>query len=356
MMSPSLASILSVSALLSPLRPPIARLRVAAPPCCTATEAQDFIVKRGADGGLGVLVDQDNTIVTNTAQPELQVGDVIVGVDGESLSGRPISECLTPGSPQYTFSVMRPSSAEAGESLERVLLQLVREASGDSPKLLCFADDEDAAARAETIVEGLESAAASGGLLPSSEALGSSLRSGFWRLLLVSEASIARGGLTSYGLAPYCSVLASFQAFIDLKGEQTAQVVEVVANANLGSATVAALKGSWKGGDGAAVDERYDRTEYSGAPEIGAPKIDICSSCTYLSKRLRVIRMPASGDKPGAWRVYGLMAADAAQMEIGRLLELPVAPAARSNEPPDWARRGGGGGGPSAEPGAMGPM
>ena len=94
--------------------------------------------------------------------------------------------------------------------------------------------------------------------MPSENELAFALKSGFWRLVLCSEMETAAGGLTGYGLAPYCSVLASFQAFIDLKDEQTAQVVEVVANSNLGMSNVAALKGTWaKGGEGdSSTDER----------------------------------------------------------------------------------------------------
>ena len=61
------------------------------------------------DGGLGVLVDQENTVVTVTGQPGLQVGDKIVGIDGDPLSGRPVGQCLKPGEPQYTFAILRPS-------------------------------------------------------------------------------------------------------------------------------------------------------------------------------------------------------------------------------------------------------
>lgn len=201
-----------------PPRPPTAR--AAAADLCAAGPI-DVVVRRGDGGGLGVLVDQDNVVVTVTAQPGLQVGDVIVGVDGEPLSGRSVGQALAPGKAEYLFSITRPSADVVAASLERVLLQLVRDASASPPKLLCFADDDEQAARAETLVTGLEEAAAAAGGPAGGDALGGVLRSGFWRLALVSDAATARGGLSGYGLAPFCSVMASFQAFIDLKGEPT---------------------------------------------------------------------------------------------------------------------------------------
>ena len=107
------------------------------------------------------------------------------------------------------------------------------------------------------------------------------------------------------------------------------------------------------------MGEKYTRTEYAGAPEIGAPEKECKWACTYLSERMRICRLLDSsggeGEDARAWRVYERMPSDAAQGEIGRLMSLPVAtPPRYADGPPDWARGGGGlGGGPAAEPGAM---
>lgn len=337
-----------------PLRPTTTVTPRAQPVRCIEGDQLDVLVRRGEEGGLGVLVDQDNTVVTVTAQPSLQVGDVIVGVDGEPCNGRGVGKCLTPGAPEYQFSIVRPSASDAAGSLERVLMQLVREASDGSQGIVCLAEDEEQAGRAETLVGNLEAAAATAGAArPDAEALGNALRSGFWRLILVSEPVLARGGLTGYGLAPFCSVRGSFQAFIDLKGEQTAQVVEVVANANLCKTNLAALKGAWKDAEAAqwaddaagltAVVEKYERTEYGGSPEIDAPEVLNGWACTYLSDDLRVCRLRDAADGHGVWRVYQRMPADAAQAEIGRLMDAPVAPLPRDGPPASWDDRLGGG-------------
>ena len=363
-------ALLSVSALITPLRPRCgSALRPSVAPAraavvrCAEGESLDVAVARNPKGGLGILVDQENTVVT-TEQPLLKIGDVVVGVDGELCNRRPLAECLTPGASEYTFSILRPSAAQAADSLEKVLFNFVKEQTTNTPGILCFAgeyDDENAqrsAERAEKLVASLEESAATGGAMPTDEVLGTALRSGFWRLLLVSDPTIARGGVTGYGLGPMCRVLGSYQAFIDIKEEQTAQVVEVIANANLGTSNVAALKGAWQldydagtevglATSSIGVAERYERTEYGGQPEIDAPTVTNGWACTYLSRRLRVCRLREAGDGAGVWRVYAHLPADRAQDEIGRLMALPVERPA--NEPPEWFNRddrlGGGGGG-----------
>ena len=45
--------------------------------------------------------------------------------------------------------------------------------------------------------------------------------------------------------------------------------------------------------------------------------------CTYLSDRMRIVREGGT-DKEGAWKVYVKMSANDAQMEISRLMSLPV--------------------------------
>ena len=130
----TIAAVLPLAACWSPvaLRSPVASLQTAsvnyrarAP---VASEAFDLVVSRGSDGGLGVVVDQDNVVVTVTAQPDLQVGDVIVGVDGIPLSGF-IGQALTPGAPTYTFSVKRE---DIGFQIRRRLLPLAQAFVPDS--------------------------------------------------------------------------------------------------------------------------------------------------------------------------------------------------------------------------------
>lgn len=130
----TIAAVLPLAACWSPvaLRSPVASLqtssvnyRARAP---VASEAFDLVVSRGSDGGLGVVVDQDNVVVTVTAQPDLQVGDVIVGVDGIPLSGF-IGQALTPGAPTYTFSVKRE---DIGFQIRRRLLPLAQAFVPDS--------------------------------------------------------------------------------------------------------------------------------------------------------------------------------------------------------------------------------
>lgn len=338
----------------------------------TSAERMDVVVARGAEGGLGVVVDQDNVVVTVTSQPSLQVGDVIIAVDGTPLEGFiGKSGLLAPGTPEYTFSIVRQGAAGATSSLELNLLKLCKEADdlrrddrraqfeGRLFGLLCMESLDEGAEefgeRAESLVASLEAAS-----LPpaSADALGESLNSGFWKLALTSSAQVAKEGVTKYGAAPYCTVLASFQAF--LPSEPTAQCVEVVANSNIGASKTAALKGSWQldAADAAGAIESYDRLEYDGAPSFQEEPIEARWVCTYLSDSMRIVRMapsPAGAqqelgaptrDGAAEWRVYSKMDPWKAQEEIGRLLERPV-PRGRGDsldDMPDWARRGGVGG------------
>lgn len=400
----TIAAVLPLAACWSPvaLRSPVASLQTAsvnyrarAP---VASEAFDLVVSRGSDGGLGVVVDQDNVVVTVTAQPDLQVGDVIVGVDGIPLSGF-IGQALTPGAPTYTFSVKRLASGvvDASASLERNLLQMVRLADDERRAdrkaqfegkifgLMSFEEGSESNGKAAALVDALEDAASkaassgggSGSLVPSgTEELRVALNSGFWRLVLCSDAATSAAGLTGYGTAPYCTVLASFQAFLpenpDRPDLPTAQVVEVIAKQNTGSSLIAALKGGWEGSEASAgAVERYDRLEFDGTPEFQEEPIEQRWDCTYLSSSLRVCRMRTSADgaaTEGEWRVYEKMEAGKAQAEIGRLIDTPL-PKSRGeslDDIPDWARArstgaaggygligGGGGPGPMAEPDSM---
>lgn len=332
----------------------------------SSAETLDVVVARGDEGGLGVVVDQDNVVVTVTAQPALQVGDVITAVDGKKLEGFiGASGFLTPGTPEYTFSIVRQGAAGATQSLELNLMKLIKEAEdvrlddrraqfeGRIFGLLCMdalGDGAEAFAKqANNFVASLEAA----DLQPASpEALGEALNSGFWKLVLTSSERTAKEGLTGYGSAPFCTVLASYQAF--LPQEPTVQCVEVVANQNIGTSKTAALKGDWAywksdGTDGCA--ESYDRTEFDGAPTFQEEPIEARWFCTYLSPSVRIVRMPAppqelgAPEQPGEWRVYLKMDPWKAQEEIGRLLDRPV-PKSRGDsldDMPDWGRGGMGG-------------
>ena len=322
--------------------------------------ASDVVVSRTPEGSLGVIVDQDNTVVEVTAQPELQPGDVIVAVDGEMLDGRAIGQVLTPGASQYTFSISRPSAGKAAESLERVLIQLARDGSASMQGLLSTKAEgiaDGVAERCASLVKQLETS----GMAPKPDALQASLTDGaFWRLMLTSDGKLAKAGLTGYGLAPYCAVLASFQLFKPPDAKPpTAQVVEVVANGYTGVSTTAALKGRWEAvqlgeqAEMSGVRETYERTEYNGAPETDAPIAINEWPCTYLSDTLRVCRYKsADGDADAEgedlWRIYERVDGEKAQAQIGRLLELPVP---RVEEIPLWARER-----PDSSPPGDGPM
>lgn len=359
---------------------PLVQVRMQEVPAEAEVERFDTVVSRNENGGLGVVVDQDNTVVTVTAQPSLKVGDVIVGVDGDELAGRPVGRALKPGAPTYTFTVARPSAADAASAassaLERALVQLSREAAdrrrdkGElpyrAPGVLRLDEERDgaSAARAAELVRSLEEAEAGSPAPALAEALG-----GFWRLVLVSDAQTAAAGLTGFGTDPFCSVIASFQAF--MAEEPTAQVVEIVQNANVRTSTVAALKGDWtaagaEGGAGAPRwDEMYPRLEYDGGAISGFEAEQTSWECTYLSAGLRICRAQIAGAELGAdgevWRVYERLEPSKAKEEIGRLLELPVAakggPESMDEARADWARRSGGqfgGGGASPMPEAGG--
>ena len=142
-------------------------------------------VRRNSDGGLGVIVDQDNCVVSVSAQPALQPGDVIMGVDGAALASRPVGQCLTPGAPEYVFSIKRPASDKAAETQERVLLQLAADRGGitgrGDPSIVCvtaFDEDEELAERLETVVASLEAAAGGSASLTSVAGLDAALSCG----------------------------------------------------------------------------------------------------------------------------------------------------------------------------------
>lgn len=202
------------------------------------------------------------------------------------------------------FAGLASGVVDASASLERNLLQMVRLADDERRAdrkaqfegkifgLMSFEEGSESNGKAAALVDALEDAASkaassgggSGSLVPSgTEELRVALNSGFWRLVLCSDAATSAAGLTGYGTAPYCTVLASFQAFLpenpDRPDLPTAQVVEVIAKQNTGSSLIAALKGGWEGSEASAgAVERYDRLEFDGTPEFQEEPSACCAS------------------------------------------------------------------------------
>jgi len=328
-------------------------------------------------GALGIEVDGSNVVATNSGQPGLKVGDVIVAVDGEYLDGRRLGQVIK-RKDQYVFTVQRNARAAAA-SLEAVLASMARSAPVSGKALTTFDDLADGlGAKAFSIVTTLEEAFAAGPP-PTEEALYTSEGGllGFWRLRLTTDAALATNGFTGFGAAPLCLLHASF-ALIQTAKEPSAQLVEVIGQQNVGQHVIAALKGGWgvqllSEAPRLALAEAYPRLEFGGSLQLDAPTLELTRLCTYLGNELRIMRGPSpvrtvrtgageggpGGDEPSAKHVYlyERQSAEAAQGDIGRLLDLPVPrPAPTSlddlDDVPYWARRssGGGGGGPEPMP------
>ena len=328
-------------------------------------------------GALGIEVDGSNVVATNSGQPGLKVGDVIVAVDGEYLDGRRLGQVIK-RKDQYVFTVRRNARAAAA-SLEAVLASMARSAPVSGKALTTFDDLANGlGAKAFSIVTTLEEAFAAGPP-PTEEALYTSEGGllGFWRLRLTTDAALATNGFTGFGAAPLCLLHASF-ALIQTAKEPSAQLVEVIGQQNVGQHVIAALKGGWgvqllSEAPRLALAEAYPRLEFGGSLQLDAPTLELTRLCTYLGNELRIMRGPSpvktgstgageggpGGDEPSAKHVYlyERQSAEAAQGDIGRLLDLPVPrPAPTSlddlDDVPYWARRssGGGGGGPEPMP------
>ena len=326
-------------------------------------------------GALGIEVDGSNVVATNSGQPGLKVGDVIVAVDGEYLDGRRLGQVIK-RKDQYVFTVRRDARAAAA-SLEAVLASMARSAPVSGNALTTFDDLPDGlGAKAFSIVTTLEEAFAAGPP-PTEEALYASEGGllGFWRLRLTTDAALATNGFTGFGAAPLCLLHASF-ALVQTAKEPSAQLVEVIGQQNVGQHVIAALKGGWgvqllSEAPRLALAEAYPRLEFGGSLQLDAPALELTRLCTYLGNELRIMRGPSTvrtgmgagegglGGEPPAKHVYlyERQSAEAAQGEIGRLLDLPVPrPAPTSlddlDDVPYWARRssGGGGGGPEPMP------
>ena len=329
-------------------------------------------VARTETGALGIEVDASNVVATNSGQPGLMLGDEIVAVDGEALAGRPIGQVITKKD-SYVFTVRRDMRAAAG-ALERVLLQISREAPVSGQALATFDDLKSGLGdKALSLVTALEETAATASVPDEAALCSHEGLLGFWRLRLTTDTTTATEGATGFGAAPLCLLHASFLLFQTAQ-EPSAQIVEVIGQQNLGQHAVAALKGEWgvqpssdRGSNGADLVEQYSRLEFAGSAQIDAPPVAFTSALTYLGADLRIVRrtgLEPPGERSGEGAaevaashiyVYERQSPQVAQSEISRILDVPVPrPPPTSlddlDDVPLWARRSGGGGGPAPEP------
>ena len=191
-------------------------------------------VRRTPEGGLGIQVDETNTVASCPGQPDLAIGDRIVAINGEQLGRRYLAEVLPPPAEFasiYLFTIER-GSADAMDSMERRLERLTEMASADT--LAELAKDEVLTSKIVLLAEALEAAAE-----PQPEAAVAEALRGFWRLAF-TNGTMAEG-LTGYGTLPMCYVSGLFSAFTETKPDKpdvpTAQLVEVVADRNMGSSS-----------------------------------------------------------------------------------------------------------------------
>jgi len=280
-------------------------------------------VERGSDGGLGIEVDERNTVATAAQQPALRTGDVIVAVDGERLGGRPIAQVLQRAD-SYVFLVERAEDGAA--SIEALLLRLASRAA--EVEL-----DEEATADLRRSVE-----VAARSLLdevrdaepPPREAL-----LGFWRRRFCSDEALMEKGVTGYGGLADCRVAASWQLLTDR--EPSLQTVEVIADGGTGKHVVAAKKGDWTYGEGGALSEEYFRLEYANSLQSAEPTL----AEAVISYAGESVRLDVMADR--SLVVYEREPAEVATGELQRLVATPVA---RAGDMPAWeladlARRGG---------------
>jgi len=278
----------------------------------------DVTVVRG-DTGLGIQVDENNVVAANTGSSGLQLGDRVVAVDGKVVpTGTPLGQALAPGANEYVFRVSRDAAA-ATASLQNLLSQLV-EQHGDSE-----GDElEEVDGKIETVITALEE-------IGRAEPASKHELLGFWKLCYTNDEDFRRAGESGYGDVPFCSVVSHWQLYAEK--EPAAQVVEVVANANLGEHALAAVKGEWEAesaDDGLRVEDAFSRCEFGGAPQSFVPSSSE-HTVTYLSSQLRVSRMAS-----GAVRIYTATDGGAVQDEIGGLLMSPVRKASEAEELPRW--------------------
>jgi len=260
-------------------------------------ETLDVTLERGAEGGLGIDVDKSNVIQGNKFQRGLQVGDRVVAIDGVRLGSKFVAQALEPGKASYVFTVERGGQGAAAIEDEIFALAKSEEVLlGDSG----LSAQKASGKVAESFVKKAQ------GL----EALGASIDEeklkGFWKLCFTSDPSfVSRGGASGLGALPYCYLAAHYQCYQDKA--PSGQTVEIVANTNLGSHAVGALKGAWKVDAESKADEfvsrtvteAYERTEFANALQSTKP-VQRTQTLTFVGDKVRISR----GEGAGADAVY----------------------------------------------------
>jgi len=267
----------------------------------------EVVVERGPKG-LGIVTDQNNIVVQNTGQPNLQVGDRITAVEGVPVTRAKgvadvLKEVLVKGQTQYKFVIERGGKA----SLESVLAALARtegDALGDAG---LYAQDAGGCGELLSVAESLEE---QGGVSNAEGVLG------FWKLVFTSDPTFAlSGGVTGYGSAPL-KLAMHWQCFQDK--DPRGQTVEMIANMDMGTHAIAAVKGDWSmSGDG-VLAESYSRLEYGGSLQATSP-MSRDTRCTYVGETVRMAR------GSGGLFVYVRITAQEAGKEIAGWLEKKVA-------------------------------
>lgn len=333
-----------------------------------STGPEELVVKvrRGADNGIGIEVSNANLILLQLGQPDLLVGDIIIGLNGTPLEGKYVGSVLDPAASEYDFTVSRRSAAAVPE-LEMALrgfgADLYRP-DIDGPEV-----DEKTRVRVERVIAALEAVGAA-----TAPADPTAAQLGFWKMVLCRGLS-ARSGLTGTAGDASCQMVAHWQA-LGTEDPQS-QIVEIIADSLINRHSVAALKGtSRKDGDDetaaaalaaiaaaegpppvGATTEAYDRFELNGTP-MRDPMIKLGRVTTYISESLRIVRFNSahSAAQAGAPMAEGAGSAEAAGLEvaaywkttaeqagaeIGRLASAPLDPSevSEDDEMPLWERR-----------------
>jgi hypothetical protein len=241
---------------------------------CVVAGELTVTVKRSSAGGLGIEVDERNTIATCADQPDLRVGDVIVAVDGVSLDNRPIAKVLE-RKEEYSFTIERK---EGSRALEDLLIRLARQA-GEKDN-----SGEDAEAIRRGVRQTVTQLQQQQGAPPTRESL-----LGFWRRRYVSDPSLSADGVTGYGGLPSCKIMGSWQ-LLQSEKEPALQVVEVIADGNLGVHQLGARKGDWEVAESKGalnLIQHYSKLEYAGAMQ-SAELMMSENVVVYVSEDMRI--------------------------------------------------------------------
>jgi len=282
-------------------------------------ETLDVNVVRNAEGGLGIEVDKSNVIGGSKGQKELQVGDKVVAIDGAPLGDKFVAQSLEAGKGSYVFTVERGGGGAAG-SFETALLALAGDEAmraGDSGLVAMDPIAGASAAKFVSAASGLEELGAS---------ISEEKMRGFWKLVWTNDiAFLKMGGVSGLGGLPDCYLAAHFQCYQDKI--PTGQTVEIIANTNLGTHTIAHLKGTFTVGAqedtdtgvGRHVSEIYDSTKYQGS--LLTSKL-LKRECvvTYVTDTLKLSR---SGGEDGGVYVYTRIS----QEDVGKAIQ-------------DWSEKG----------------